>query len=128
MIVKSSTNLELYGVQQCKLSSLNEFFCTIGDRLSKKIPDKPNPLLSSEYSANRPSSSFAFSAIMTDKLTASFNKMKTSHRSGNDGNASYFLKIALPIVKGFLRDLFNSSPFSGKSPNCWKIARVVPYL
>ena len=35
-------------------SSMNEFFCTIGDsigdRLSKKIPDKPDPLLSYEYS------------------------------------------------------------------------------
>ena len=69
-------------------SSMNEFFCTIGDsigdRLSKKIPDKPNPLLSNEYSIDGPSSTFAFSAIMTDKLTASLNKMKTSHGSGSD--------------------------------------------
>ena len=35
--------------------SMNEFFCTIGDRLSKKIPDKPDPFLSNEYSINRPS-------------------------------------------------------------------------
>ena len=101
-------------------SSMNEFFCTIGDRLCKKIPDKPNPLLSNEYSIDRPSSSFAFSAIMMDKLTASLNKMKTSHGSGNDGIASYFL--ALPIIKGSLCDLFNLSPFSGKFPDCWKIA------
>ena len=101
-------------------------FCTVGDRLSKKIPDKPNPLLSNEYSIDRPSSSFAFSAIMMDKLTASLNKMKTSHGSGNDGIASYFLKIALPIIKGSLCDLFNLSLFSGKFPDCWKIARVAP--
>ena len=101
-------------------------FCTIGDRLSKKIPDKPNPLLSNEYSIDRPSSSFAFSAIMTDKLAASLNKMKTSHGSGNDGIASYFLKVALPIVKGSLCDLFNLSLFSGKFPDCRKIARVAP--
>ena len=107
-------------------SSMNEFFCTIGDRLSKKIPDKPNPLLSNEYSIDRPSSSFAFSAIMTDKLIASLNKMKTSHGSGNDGIASFFLKIALPIIKGSLCDLFNLSLFSGKFPDCWKIARVAP--
>ena len=30
--------------------SMNEFFCTIGDKLSKKISDKPNTLLSNEYS------------------------------------------------------------------------------
>ena len=103
-------------------SSMNEFFCTIADRLSKKIPDKPNPLLSTEYSTDGPSSSFAFSAIMMDKLTASLDKMKTSHGSGNDGIASYFLKISLPIIKGSLCDLFNLSPFSRKFPDCWKIA------
>ena len=31
-------------------SSMKEFFCTIGDRRTKKIPDKPNPLLSNKYS------------------------------------------------------------------------------
>ena len=109
---------------------MNEFFCTfgdsIGDMLSKKVPDKPNPLLSNENSIDRPSSSFPFSAIMMDKLTASLNKMKTSHGSGNDGIASYFLKIALPFIKGSICDLFNLSLFSGKFPDCWKIARVAP--
>ena len=102
-------------------SSMNEFFCTIGDRLSNKIPDKPNPLLSNEYSIDGPSSSFAFSAIMTGKLTASLNKMKTSLGSGSDGIASYFLNIALHIIKGSLCDLFNLSLFSGKFPDCWKL-------
>ena len=107
-------------------SSMNEFFCTIGDKLSKKIPDKPNPLLSDEYFIDRPSTSFTFSSIMIDNLTASLNKMKTSHASGNDGIASYFVKIALPIIKGSLCDLFNLSLFSGKFPDSWKIARVAP--
>ena len=35
-------------------SSMNDFFCTIRDRLSKKIPDKPNRLLSNEYSIDGP--------------------------------------------------------------------------
>ena len=101
---------------------MNEFFCTIGDKLSKKIPDKPNPLLSNEYPIDRPSSSFSFSAIMTDKLTASLNKMKTSNGSGSGGITSYFLKIALPIIIGSLFDLFNLSLFSGKFRDGWKIA------
>ena len=52
--------------------------------------------------------------------------MKTSHGSGNDGIASYFLKIAFPIIKGSFCDLFSLSLFSGKFPDCWKIARVGP--
>ena len=63
---------------------------------------------------------------MTDKLTASLKKMKTSHGSGSDGISSYFLNITLPIIKGSLCDLFNLSLFSGEFPNGWKIARVAP--
>ena len=63
---------------------------------------------------------------MTDKLTASLNEMKTSHGPGNGGIASYFLKIALPIIKGSSCDLFNLSLFSEEFPDCWKIARVAP--
>ena len=36
------------------------------------------------------------------------------------------MKIALPIIKGSLCDLFNLSLFSGKFPDCWKLARVAP--
>ena len=53
-------------------------------------------------------------------------KMKTSHGSGCDGIASFFIKIALPLISGSLCDLFNLSLFSGKFPTDWKIARVAP--
>ena len=52
--------------------------------------------------------------------------MKTSHGSGCDGIASFFIKIALPLISGSLCDLFNLSLFSGKFPTDWKIARVAP--
>ena len=52
--------------------------------------------------------------------------MKTSHGSGHDGIASFYLKIALPVVGGSLCDLFNESLFAGKFPEDWKIARIAP--
>ena len=78
---KSSTTFvaSLVDGESISDSAMIASFCNIGDRLSKKIPEKPNPLLSNEYSIDGSSSSFAFSAIMTDKLTALLNKMKTSH-------------------------------------------------
>ena len=63
---------------------------------------------------------------MTDKLTASLNKMITFHGSGNYGIVSYFLKIALPFIKGSLCDLFTLSLFSWKFSDCWKVARAAP--
>ena len=63
---------------------------------------------------------------MTDKLSSTLNKMKTSHGSGHDGIASFYVKIALPVVGGSLCDLFNKSLFAGKFPEDWKIARIAP--
>ena len=107
-------------------SSMNEYFCSIGNKLSEKIPNKANPLLSCEYPFETPPLSFSFSAIMTDKLSSTLNKMKTSHGSGHDGIASFYLKIAIPVVGGSLCDLFNKSLFAGKFPEDWKIARIAP--
>ena len=107
-------------------SSMNEYFCSIGNKLSEKIPNKANPLLSGEYPFEIPPLSFSFSAIMADKLSSTLNKMKTSHGSGHDGIASFYLKIALPVVGGSLCDLFNKSLFAGKFPEDWKIARIAP--
>ena len=107
-------------------SSMNEYFCSIGNKLSEKIPNKANPLLSGEYPFETPPLSFSFSAIMTDKLSSTLNKMKTSHGSGHDGIASFYLKIALPVVGRSLCDLFNKSLFAGKFPEDWKIARIAP--
>ena len=52
--------------------------------------------------------------------------MKTSHGSGHDGIASFYLKIALPVIGGSLRDLFYKSMSAGKFPEDWKIARIAP--
>ena len=53
-------------------------------------------------------------------------KMKTSHGSGCDGIAIFFIKTAFPLISGSLCDLFNFSLFSGKFPTDWKTARVAP--
>ena len=89
-------------------SSMNEYFCSIGNKLSEKISNKANPLLSGKYPFEIPPLSFSFSAIiMADKLSSTLNNMKTLHGSGHDGIASFYLKIALPVVGGSLCDLFN---------------------
>ena len=77
-------------------SSMHAYFCSIGNKLSEKIPIKANPLLSGEYPFETLPLSFSLSAIMTDKSSSTLNRMKTSHDSDHDGIASFYLKIALP--------------------------------
>ena len=95
-------------------------------KLSEKIPNKANPLLSVHYPFETPPLGFSFSPILTDKLSSTLSKMKTSHDSGHDGIASFYLKIALPVVGGSLSDLVNKSLFAGKFVEVWKLVRVAP--
>ena len=118
-----SVDDQTIGGNKAIASSMNEYFCSIGNKLSDKIPNKANTLLSGEYPFETPPVSFSFSAIMTDKLSST---LKTSHGSGHDGIASFYLKMALPVVGGSLCDLFNKSLFAGKFPEDWKIARIAP--
>ena len=70
--------------------SMNEYFCSIGNKFNEKIPNKANPLLSGEYPFETLPLSFSFSAIMTVKFSSTLNKMKTAHGSGHDGIASFY--------------------------------------
>ena len=106
--------------------SMNNFFCTIGETLSGKIPRAKNPLLENDYDVNPLKTMFNFHVIDTFQLGKVFGKLKTSKGCGNDGIASCFLKIALPVISESLCDIFNLSIATGCFPDSWKIARVAP--
>ena len=56
------------------------------------------------------------------------NKIKTSHGSGVDNIASYFLKVTFPAISNSLYDICNLSLSSGVFPDSLKVARVAPIL
>ena len=127
-----TTNISSINVEEKHIStsagvpeSMNDFFCTIGETLSK-IPRANNPLLENDYEVNQQKSMFTFHVIDTPQLGNFFGKLKTSKGCGNDGIASCFLKIALPVISESLRDIFNISIATGCFPDNWKIARVAP--
>ena len=51
-------------------------------------------------------------------------KIKTSHGSGVDNIASYFLKVAFPPISHSLCDIFSLSLSSRVFPDSCKVARV----
>ena len=105
-------------------SSMNEFFCTIGYRMSDKIPEKPNPLLFNEYELGNAVGHFSSKAVSENDVTKVMTKMKTAHGSGCHGIESFLIKIALLLIPCSLCNFFNMSLFSGKFPTDSKIARV----
>ena len=76
---------------------MNQFFCTVGEKLSNDIPDTVNPLLKDEYQG-----------------------------SGLEGIYSFFLKVGMPVLAGSLSQLFTMSMSLSLYPDDWKIARVAP--
>ena len=101
--------------------SINNFFCTIGETLSDKIPSARNPLLENDYMINPEKTRFQFHAIDTLQLDKVFSKFKTSKGCGTDGIASCFLKIALPVISESLCDIFSLSIATGCFPDSWKM-------
>ena len=107
-------------------NSMNQFFCNVGDELSKDIPDTENSLLMGEHAINPSNATFIFAPVVSEQVALAMNKIKTSHGYGLDEISSFFLKIAMPVLAEPLSQLFNLSLSAGVFPDQWKIARIAP--
>ena len=79
-------------------NSMNQFFCNVGDELSKDIPDTKNSLLMGEHTINPSNATFIFASVVSEQVALAINKIKTSHGYGLDEISSFFLKIAMPVL------------------------------
>ena len=59
--------------------SMNKFFCSIGEKLSKEISDTSNAFLNSASAGSAESDRFTFSPLQRDHLLKAIDKFKTSH-------------------------------------------------
>ena len=107
-------------------NAMNNFFCTIGEKLANKIDAAPNPLLSGDFAGSDSSVRFQFRAIEVKEIREAIAKMKTSKSFGKDSISCYFLKLALPFIENSLACLFNTSLVTSQFPDSWKLARVTP--
>ena len=107
-------------------NAMNNFFCTIGEKLANKIDAAPNPLLSGDFAGSDSSVRFQFRAIEVKEIREAIAKMKTSKSFGKDNISCYFLKLALPFIENSLACLFNTSLVTSQFPDSWKLARVTP--
>ena len=96
---------------------MNQFFCNVGDELSKDVPDTENSLLMGKHTINPSNATFIFAPVVSEHLALAMNKIKTSHGSGLDEISSFFVKTAMPILAGPLSQLFNLSLSAGVFPD-----------
>ena len=96
--------------------SMNQYFCSIGQKLSEKIPYAEHPLLRGDFSLNKNSTRFQFRTITLTDLMKAMQKFKVSKSFGIDGISSYFLKIGMPVHATALSTIFNKSISEGLFP------------
>ena len=89
--------------------SMNQYFYSIGQNLSAKIPHAVNPLLRGDFSLNKYSARFQFRAITPADLMKAIQKYKVSKSFGIDGVSSHFLEIGMPVLAPVLSNIFNTS-------------------
>ena len=73
-------------------NKMNDYFRSVGDKLSNKIPYKENSLLKGDYDINPSAARFTFSPMQPQELIKAINKFKSSHGSGLDGISSFCLR------------------------------------
>ena len=107
-------------------NKMNEYFCSIGERLAADIVHTSNPLLSKEICINDDGRIFDFREINEGDIHQAVSRIKAKKSFGNDNISGYFLKIALPYISRILMLIFNTSIETSTFPVSWKIARVTP--
>ena len=80
---------------------MNNYFYGVGRNLPDNIPALPYPLLSHENDITNPLNGrepFEFVAMDKRTIEKVLNEIKISHGSGVDNIASFFLKVAFPVI------------------------------
>ena len=105
---------------------MNEYTCSIGEKVAADIVHTLNPLLSGEISIDGSGSIFDFREINERDNHGAMLRMKVKNSFGNDNISGYFLKIALPYISIIIMLIFNTSIQTSTFPVSWKTARVTP--
>ena len=103
---------------------MNEYFCSIGEKLAADIVHTSNPLLSKEISINSNGKIFDFREISEGDILEAIYRIRIKKSIGNDNIFGRILKIAFSYISRILMLIFNTSIETSSFPVSWKIARV----
>ena len=104
--------------------ALNDHFCTIGERLSDKLPDYGNEY--QKYITYNIRDSFAILPVDDNDILREIRNLSPNKAPGSDNIGSKLLKLDPLSFCYPLRKIFNKSIEMGKYPDGMKLAKVVP--
>ena len=135
LLNKRSQSTNIVSLKDCSQSiydkqgisnKMNEYFCSIGEKLAADIDVTSNPLLSNEIIINDGGRIFDFCSINERKIQEAISKINIKKSFGYDNISGYFLKLAFPLISKTLALIFNASIETSTFPDIWKVARVTP--
>ena len=109
--------------ESCKVADeFNSYFASIGTTLADQIPT-----VHFSYENNVPlDSTFSFTPISETETLDLIRKLKNKKSIGLDGISVFVLKLSAKVIAPTLTYLINKSMKTGKFPNSWKAAKIVP--
>ena len=108
-------------------NGFNQFFNTIGPKLSAEIDNSHLPLNNHrKYMGKIPSRKFKFHPASQSQILQIVKNMKGKTSYGNDYVSNKLLKKSIPILLAPLTSLINISMATGFVPDQVKLAKVIP--
>ena len=103
----------------------NNYFATIGEKLSAKIPINNNKSINS-YLVKNIAFSFHFQLVTVEEVKKVISNLKTKHSAGHDQISTHLLKFISNVIAPILTLSINQSLCTGIVPKSLKIAKVIP--
>ena len=110
--------------QAKQAEQFNKFFCTIGEKLSNKVPIYQANHFQT-YLAKRVSESMYLESANINEIVNTILSLNVNKAVGHDKIPAYFLKIAPFTIAPFLLMLINYAFTNGIFPNNCKISKVI---
>ena len=108
-----------------KANQFNNFFCSVGEDLAKKV-SLFQTVDYSLYLRHRVPNSIFFEPPTVNEIIACIGSLNANKAVGYDNIPAYFLKVAAPIIAPYLCFLIDYAFLNGIFPDNCKIAKVIP--
>ena len=107
-------------------NELNNYFSTIGEKLSRDIPQNSKNF--EDYLKESILTSFSFRLVDTPEVVKIIKNFKPKTSTGDDNISSKILKLASAALAEPIKIMINQSLTTGIFPTRYKLAKVIPLL
>ena len=122
-IKKLFINNEMISDDQDISNKMNEFFCTVGDNLSKTIPKIPGSF--TKYLKNKLDETFFINPVTEQEVMNCMKQLNPKKSAGHDALSPRLIRLCMPALVGPLTTLYNKSISDACFPSLWKFAKVI---